>query len=266
MVVQGRKRLWIDSHSCEYDNSRFVVATDGMPAYSEVVSASEDTPCLGFSYKLDNALITELIASGTQPGSQRDTAESPIISGSVNDVLYCAFSRLFSALSATSQEQHILLPLLHREIHFWLLKSDAGEAIASIARSSAHSFRITHAVDWLKKHFRMPVCMDELAGKAKMSPSSLYQHFRQHTGMSPLQYQKWLRLNEARRLMLNEDMDATTSAFEVGYESPSQFSREYRRLFGLPPKKDIETLRNQVNQQLNMSSTEKRTTIHESLS
>ena len=266
VVVQGRKRLWIDNHACEYDSSNFVVATDDMPAYSEVVSASAEKPCLGFSYKLDNALITDLIASGTEPGSYSDAAETPVITAAVSAPLTCAFNRLFNALNASIQDQSILLPLLHREIHFLLLKSEAGEAIARIAQSTAQSFRITHAVDWLKKHFRKPVCMDELADRARMSPSSLYQHFRQNTGMSPLQYQKWLRLNEARRLMLNEDMDATSSAFEVGYESPSQFSREYRRLFGLPPNKDIESLRNQVNQLINTSSHDRRAAIHESLS
>ena len=120
------------------------------------------------------------------------------------------------------------------------------DELRQIAAVGSQSFRIARALEWLRVHYAQPLRVDELAAHVKMSASNLHLHFRQLTAMSPLQYQKWLRLNEARRLMLNEQFDAASAAFKVGYESPSQFSREYSRLFGAPPKRDIDTMRREV--------------------
>jgi transcriptional regulator GlxA family with amidase domain len=152
------------------------------------------------------------------------------------------FSRLVALLD-DPQSIHILAPLIEREIHYRILTSDQGARLWHIAAVGSQGQRIGKAIDWLRSNYRKPLHIDELADNVQMSLSSLHHHFRQLTGMSPLQYQKWLRLNEARRLMLNERLDAASSAFQVGYESPSQFSREYARLFGSPPKRDIELLR-----------------------
>ena len=138
--------------------------------------------------------------------------------------------------------------LIEREIHYRLLKSDQAALLWQIASVGSQGHRVAKAIDWLKMNYTEALRIDDLAAHVQMSPSSLHQYFRQLTAMSPLQYQKWLRLNEARRLMLNENSDAASAAFEVGYESPSQFSREYTRLFGAPPKRDIEGLRQKVDE------------------
>ena len=141
----------------------------------------------------------------------------------------------------------MLAPLIERETHYRLLKSDQATRLWQIASVGGQGHRIAKAIDWLKTNYTRTLRIEDLAAHVQMSPSSLHQHFRQLTAMSPLQYQKWLRLNEARRLMLNENSDAASAAFEVGYESPSQFSREYARLFGTPPKRDIEGLRRKAD-------------------
>ena len=143
----------------------------------------------------------------------------------------------------------MLAPLIEREIHYRLLMSNQAARLWQIASVGSQGHRIAKAIDWLKVNYMATLRIDDLASQVQMSPSSLHQHFRQLTAMSPLQYQKWLRLNEARRLMLNEDLDAASAAFEVGYESPSQFSREYTRLFGAPPKRDIEGLRRKAGRE-----------------
>ena len=125
--------------------------------------------------------------------------------------------------------------------------SDQAARLWQIVSVGSQSQRIARAIDWLKVNYAVPLRIDELAARVQMSASTLHHHFRQLTAMSPLQYQKWLRLNEARRLMLNEDLDAASAAFHVGYESPSQFSREYSRLFGAPPRRDIVGLRHQAD-------------------
>ncbi|HLO93275.1 MAG TPA: AraC family transcriptional regulator [Burkholderiaceae bacterium] len=128
-------------------------------------------------------------------------------------------------------------------MHYRLLAGDRSGRLWQVAAIGSHSHRIARAIDWLKRNYAQPLRIDDLAALVQMSASSLHHHFRQLTAMSPLQYQKWLRLNEARSLMLNEGADAATAAFRVGYESPSQFSREYSRLFGAPPRRDVEGMR-----------------------
>ena len=137
----------------------------------------------------------------------------------------------------------ILAPIIQREIVYRLLIGDQGERLRQMASAGSQSHQITRAIYWLKSHFTEPLRIEDLAMQHNMSASTFHHHFRALTAMSPLQYQKWLRLNEARRLMLTERLDVTTAAFQVGYESPSQFNREYSRSFGAPPLRDITTLR-----------------------
>src|SRR5690606_1456515 len=141
---------------------------------------------------------------------------------------------------------NVLAPLIKREIHFRLLQSDQASLLRQIASIDSQSHRIAKAIDWLKLNYAAHLRIEDLAALVQMSTPSFHHHFRQLTAMSPLKYQKWLRLNEAKRLMLNEHLDASSAAFQVGYESPSQFSREYSRLFGAPPKRDIEELRHRA--------------------
>ena len=152
------------------------------------------------------------------------------------------FQRLIDLL-AEQQDIPILAPIIQREIIYRLLVGDQGTRLRQIASVGSQSNQITRAIDWLKSNYTSPLRIDDLARQVNMSTSTFHHHFRALTAMSPLQFQKRLRLNEARRLMLIEPVDATTAAFQVGYESTSQFSREYSRLFGAPPLRDISNLR-----------------------
>jgi transcriptional regulator GlxA family with amidase domain len=162
--------------------------------------------------------------------------------GEVTVPLLGAFQRLVDLL-AEPKDIPILAPVIQREIIYRLLVGDQGARLRQIASAGSQSHQIARAIDWLKGNFTLPVRVDDLAMQVNMSTSTFHHHFRAMTAMSPLQYQKTLRLNEARRLMLMERLDAATAAFQVGYESPSQFSREYSRHFGAPPLRDITNLR-----------------------
>jgi transcriptional regulator GlxA family with amidase domain len=153
-----------------------------------------------------------------------------------------AFQRLMDLLGE-DENITILAPLIKREIFFRLLTTDQGPRLQQITASGSHSHQISQAIDWLKNNYTSPLRVKELAADAGMSKSAFHNHFKVMTSMTPLQFQKRLRLNEARRLMLTENLDALTVTYEVGYESPSQFSREYSRLFGAPPLRDINRLR-----------------------
>lgn len=242
LVVQGAKQLLIGDQAYVYDTERFFIASLDVPASSQVLQGSPDKPCLGMMLRLDMRVITELIAQvRLSPPRDRADEQSAAI-GSITPALLEPFCRLLALLDEPNAIA-VLAPLVEREIHYRLLLSELAPRLSQIASVGSQSHRIARAIDWLKTNYAGPLRVDELATYVHMSTSSLHQHFRQLTAMSPLQYQKWLRLNEARRLMLNEDLDAAGAAFQVGYESPSQFSREYGRLFGAPPKRDIDGLR-----------------------
>lgn len=240
-VAQGAKQMLVGEDAYPYDPDRFLINSIDLPASSQVLEASPDKPCLGLTLKLDLRIMAELIAQGGLTPPPERSAERGLTLGTVTPQLLEAFKHLLDLLDEPDAIP-VLAPLIQREIHFRLLKSDQAARLWQIVSSGSQSQRIAKAVDWLKANYAMPLRIEELASRIQMSTSSLHFHFRQLTAMSPLQYQKWLRLNEARRLMLNERLDAASAAFQVGYESASQFSREYSRLFGCPPKRDIETL------------------------
>jgi AraC-like DNA-binding protein len=162
--------------------------------------------------------------------------------GTVTPTLLESFKRL-TALLDEPEAIEVLAPLVQREIHYRLLTSDQAGRLRQIASVGSQSHLVARAIEWLKANYASPLRIEDLAERVHMSASNLHHHFRQLTAMTPLQYQKWLRLHEARRLMMNDGHDAATTAFEVGYESPSQFSREYARLFGVPPKRDVVSVR-----------------------
>jgi len=244
LVVQGEKQMLVGGEAYPYDINRFLVTSLDLPANSQVVTASPDEPCLGLVLKLDLRTMAELIAQGglSLPSERSNDRGAGIGLGTVKPVLLEPFKRLLDLLDEPDTIP-VLAPLIVREIHYRLLKSDQAARLWQIASVGSQGHRVAKAIDWLKMNYTATLRIDDLAAHVQMSPSTLHQHFRQLTAMSPLQYQKWLRLNEARRLMLNENLDAASAAFEVGYESPSQFSREYTRLFGTPPRRDIEGLR-----------------------
>lgn len=244
LVARGEKQLWVGGEGFTYDTSRFLLTSLDLPANSEVLQASPEQPCLGLSFKLDVQMLAELAAQ-SEPAHDRDGAERKGVGiGSVTAPMLLAFQRLLALLDEP-EAIPVLAPLIQREIHFRLLQSDQAARLRKITAVDGQGYRIAKAIDWLKIHYTSPLRVEELAARVQMSAPTFHHHFRQLTTMSPLQYQKWLRLTEARRLMLNEQQDASSAAFKVGYESPSQFSREYSRLFGAAPKRDIVALREQ---------------------
>ncbi len=244
-VVQGAKQLLLGEQSFAYDTEHFLLNSLDLPASSQVLEASPDRPCLGLMLRLDLRVMADIIVqSGMPPPRERATDGSTAI-GTVTPALLEPVHRLLALLHEPDAVA-VLSPLIEREIHFRLLRSDLAGRLWRMASVGSQSHRIVRAVDWLRANYAQPLRIDELAAHVQMSPSTLHHHFRLLTAMSPLQYQKWLRLNEAKRLMLNEHLDAANAAFHVGYESPSQFSREYGRLFGVTPKRDINGLRRSV--------------------
>ncbi|MCD5978105.1 DNA-binding domain-containing protein, AraC-type [Pseudomonas savastanoi pv. glycinea] len=244
LVARGEKQLWVGGEGYPYDPSRFLITSLNLPANSEVLAASPEQPCLGLTLKLDVRMLAELAAQGGLSPVRDKSVVGGVGIGTVTDALLASFERLLALLEEPDAIA-ILAPLIKREIHYRLLMSDQASRLRQITAVDGQGYRIAKAIDWLKLNYTSALRVDELAAQVQMSAATFHHHFRQLTAMSPLQYQKWLRLNEARRLMLNEHKDVSTAAFKVGYESPSQFSREYSRLFGVPPKRDITVLRGQ---------------------
>ncbi len=239
LIAGGRKRVSLGDEVYEFDPARFLLASVALPVVAEVVEASPAAPYLSLRIGLDPALVGELIAGGgpVDPPPGRGLAVSPVESPLLDAVV-----RLLRLLD-TPRDIAVLAPLVLREITYRLLQGEQGPRLRQIAAGDGQARRVVRAIGWLRDHFAEPLRIEALARQVRMSPSSLHHHFKAVTAMSPLQYQKQLRLREARRLMLAEGLDAAAAGYRVGYESASQFSREYRRLFGRPPRLDLESLR-----------------------
>ena len=242
LIVQGRKRVLLGDDTYMYDACRFLITSVDLPAIGEIIEASPEKPFLILIMKIDQRVMTELMVEGRLPPPRGEPTGRGMVVGKAAQPLLEAFQRLVDLLDEPD-DIPVLAPLIQREILYRLLVSEQGPRLWQIASVGSQGHRIARAIDWLKAHAIEPLRVDELAASVQMSTSTFHHHFRALTAMSPLQFQKWLRLNEARRLMLMEHLDASTAAFRVGYESPSQFGREYSRLFGAPPLRDITSLR-----------------------
>jgi len=242
LVGRGEKRLWVGGEGYSYDPSRFLVTSLDLPANSEVMLASPEQPCVGLVLKLDVGMLAEILSKGGLPAKRQPSTNTGAGIGNMSSALEGALERLLALLDEP-EAIPVLAPLILREIHYRLLHTDQGARLRQITAVDGQGYRIAKAIDWLKVNYTEALRIDELAARVQMSAPTFHHHFRQLTGMSPLQYQKWLRLNEARRLMLMERLDVSRAAFAVGYESPSQFSREYARLYGTAPSRDIALLR-----------------------
>lgn len=242
LVVQGTKQALLGDDVYVYDIKRFLITSLDLPAMMQIVEASPEKPYLSLVLKLDLRVMTELMVQSGLPPPREQFSDRGMVLGETTLSLLDGFKRLLGLLDEPDAIP-VLAPLIQREIYYRLLMSDQGARLWQIVSAGSQSQRIARAIDWLKSHYALPLRIEELASHVQMSASTFHHHFRLLTAMSPLQYQKWLRLNEARRLMLIEHCDASTAAFHVGYESPSQFSREYSRLFGASPRRDIENLR-----------------------
>jgi AraC-like DNA-binding protein len=242
MTAQGAKRVVLGDDAYVYDAQHFLITSVDLPTVWQVIEASREKPCLGLVLKLDRREMSQLMVDSNLPPPRPQQSSRGMATGEITLPLLTAFQRLIDLLDEP-KDIPILAPIIQREILYRLLVGDQGARLRQMASAGSQSQQIARAIYWLKSNFTQSLRIDDLATQVNMSTSTFHHHFRAVTAMSPLQYQKWLRLNEARRLMLTENQDAATVAFQVGYESPSQFSREYRRLFGEPPLRDITNLR-----------------------
>lgn len=240
LVAQGRKQVVVGERTLIYDAARYLVVSVDLPVIGHIMEATAERPYLGFKLNLDMVALGELVADCDEPLAGNPPGLAVF---DVDPALIDAACRLLRLLDSP-RDAAVLAPLIEREILYRLLRSDHGAMLRHIAAARGRLTQVSRAIGWIKRNYAAPFRIDSVADAAGMSPSSLHEHFRAVTSMSPLQFQKQLRLQEARRLMLAEAMDAATAGFRVGYESPSQFSREYRRLFGSPPASDIGRLRN----------------------
>ncbi len=239
LIIQGAKTVTLGGETLFYDASSYLVVSVDLPILGRIVEASPEAPYLCAKIGLDQKIIAELLIADDAP---LPTSEDRALAVYPSDPeLIDAALRLVRLLE---QPQSIatLAPLIEREILYRLLSSPYGATLRRIAVGENRIGKVSRAVAWIRERYRAPFRVDEVAEAAGMSTSSLHEHFKAVTTMTPLEFQKQLRLHEARRLMLSEGANAGTAGFAVGYESPSQFSREYRRLFGAPPRQDIERL------------------------
>lgn len=242
MVVQGAKRVQLGGDTYVYNARHYLITSVHLPTVVQVIEASREKPYLGLSLKFDLKELSQLMADSNLPPPRTQQSSRGMATGVMTPALVSAVNRLIDLL-ASEQDIPILAPVIQKEIIYRLLVGDQGERLRQIAATGSQSQQIARAIEWLKGNFSQPLRINDLAEQARMSSSTFHHHFRSMTALSPLQYQKQLRLQEARRLMLAERMDAANAAFQVGYESPSQFSREYNRMFGAPPLRDITKLR-----------------------
>lgn len=241
LIAQGAKHIILDKEDYIYDPNDYVVSSIDLPLVSKIIKASPAEPYLGLTLELDLNEISKIITDMDLPNSSNKKKRRGIAICSLSIDLATAIERLVLLLE-TPKDIPILAPIIKKEIYYRLLTEGQGNRLQQILSVGTQTNKISKAIDWLKTNFNHPFYTKELASNVGMSESSFYQNFKILTAMSPLQYQKKIRLNEAKRLMLIEKIDASEAAFEVGYDSPTQFSREYKRFFGNSPAKDVKIM------------------------
>lgn len=242
VLAQGSKQVTLGEEHYVYDRSRYLVASVDMPVIGEVLDASPAEPYLCLCLELDPKEVASLLLDADLPPAVDPAPTRGIFLARATVEFIDATLRLLRLLT-TPEDIRALAPLAEREIVYRLLKGPEGWRLRQMIAGHGHAQRIAKSIDWLIKHYHEPLSIESLAAAVNMSTSSFHAHFKSVTSMSPLQYQKQLRLLEAKRLLLSDAVDAATAGHRVGYESPSQFGREYRRLFGVSPGKDVQKLR-----------------------
>lgn len=241
LVLQGSKQVAMGTQSFSFGAGDSLLITADVPTVSQITCASADAPYLSLVLELDPAVIADLAMQMKEEATIADG--TPVRVEPTDAEVADTALRLMRLLDRPAS-----IPVLHaqlvRELHYWLLEGKHGAAIRRLGWPDGHARRVGRAVALLRAEFASPLPVERLAATAGMSPSSFHHHFRAVTSLSPMQFQKQLRLIEARRLMMSEGRTASSAAFAVGYESVPQFTREYRRMFGLPPGKDMEAVRN----------------------
>lgn len=242
VTAQGAKIIYLGEQAHRYDAENYLIATDELPISSQIVDATPETPYLNAIVRLDPAIVGSVLVEAGIVESRGTRDEKAIDVSPLDADLLDAVVRLVRLLDAPA-DARFLAPLIVREIVFRLLRGVQAGRLRHLAAIGGHTNRIASAIERLRTEFDRPIRIEELAGSLGMSTSGFHQHFKAVTAMTPLQFQKQIRLQEARRLMLGEDLDAASAGYRVGYDDPSHFNREYKRLFGAPPIRDIERLR-----------------------
>ncbi len=241
IVAQGAKRVHLGEESFVYDSQYHLITSVQLPTVVRIIEASEEKPYQGLRLKFNLREVAQLMVDSDLPPARPQQSNCGMAVGQNTPALIDAVTRLVNLLNEP-QDIPILAPTIQREIIYRVLTGELGARLRQIAAGGSQGHQIARSIEWLSENYTQPLRVENLAQQAGMSASTFHHHFRNITAMSPLQYQKQLRLREARRLMLMDRQDAATASFNVGYESPSQFSREYSRLFGAPPMRDIANL------------------------
>lgn len=242
-VVQGGKQVLVGEEILWYDPGHYLLFTVDLPVIFRVEEASEERPYFGLRLDLDPVLVASVMMEASAETRKGDASIKAIGVNHVEADLLDAVVRLIRLLDKPG-EQRVLAPLIKREIVYRLLAGGEGARLAHLlASSQGDTRRISRAIGRLREHYNEPLKIEEVARELGMSVSGFHHHFKSVTAMSPLQFQKQIRLQEARRLMLGEDLDAASAGHRVGYEDPAYFSRDYKKLFGAPPQRDIARLR-----------------------
>jgi AraC-like DNA-binding protein len=242
VIAQGSKEVFLGDNCYRYDPAHYLLVTAELPIVGQVIEASHEQPYLSLRLVLDPTLVSSVMVEAGHFSSRSHADVSAITVSPLDTSLLDVVVRLVRLLD-TPAEARFLMPLITREIVYRLLRGEQGDRLRHIAVLGGNTYRITKAIEWLRKDYNQPLRIEALAQELGMSVSGFHHHFKAVTAMSPLQFQKRLRLQEARRLMLGEHLDVASTAYQVGYDDASQFNREYKRLFGLPPMRDVERLR-----------------------
>ncbi|RYX86410.1 AraC family transcriptional regulator [bacterium] len=242
IIAQGRKEVSVGEKSYYYDPSTFLLPTVALPIVSRVLDGSKAQPYLGIRLNIEPMIVGSImIEMGQLSAGTQDGAKAIAVS-TLDSTLLDAVTRLIRLVDSPV-EARLLQPLVTREIVCHLLMGEQGDRLRHMTVPSAHTHRIAQAVEKIFREFNKPLHVEEMAKQIGMSVSGFHHHFKAVTALSPLQFQKQLRLREAQRLMLNEEFDAASAGYRVGYDDASHFSREYKRFFGVPPMRDVERLR-----------------------
>jgi AraC-like DNA-binding protein len=242
IVAQGAKRTIAGASILDYAPGQYLTVSVDMPVLGQITNASGETPYLCLKVEIDPAMLSDLALGSPlrEPGDEEP--ELGLQVSPVSAEIIDAAVRLVSLLDRP-QEAGVLAPLYERELAFLLLTGPQGARLRQMAMRESRTAQVAKAIRWISENFRAAFSVEDAAAKANMSASTFYQHFKSVTALSPLQFQKQLRLQEARRLLVSEGADAASASFAVGYSSPQQFNREYARLFGAPPQRDASRLR-----------------------
>jgi AraC-like DNA-binding protein len=247
VIAQGSKEVFLGHERYQYDPVHYLLITAELPLVGNILDASKERPYLSLRLKLDPALVGSVMAEAGHPFQPNDAGVRAVHVSTLEAGLLDAVVRLVGLLD-TPSEAAFIAPLIAREIIYRLLTGEQADRLHHIASLSGHSTPIVEAIQRLRKDFDQPIRIDSIARDLGMSVSGFHRHFKAITAMSPLQFQKRVRLQEARRLMLGDGLDASNAAYRVGYNDASHFNREYKRLFGVPPMRDVERLRGTARQ------------------